>query len=131
MTGDAIIQLLGALGAAGILGSVINAIFGRKKMSADVVKTINEAADSAVKRVEEDNKRLRLENHDLDVKVDGCIERARGAEERANAAERRAERLSDALIAYVSYAGRQTDVIRELGGVIDDPPVVPEELYSH
>lgn len=131
MTGDAIIQLLGALGAAGILGSVINAIFGRKKMSADVVKTINEAADSAVKRVEDDNKRLREENREHDAKIDACIERARAAEERANSAERRADRLSEALIAYVSYAGRQTDVIRELGGVIDDPPAVPEELYSH
>lgn len=131
MTGDAVLQLLGAFGFAGILGTVIQAFLGRKKMSADVVKTINEAADSAVKRVEDDNKRLREENKELDEKVDAFIAKAREAEEKALRAERRADRLADALIAYVSYAGRQTDVIRELGGVIDDPPVVPEELYAH
>lgn len=131
MDGQAIIQLLGAIGAAGVVTAIVNAIFGRKKMSADVVKTINEAADGAVKRVEDDNARLRKENEALDEKVDDCAQKAREAEERAWHAERRADRLADALIAYVSYAGRQTDVIRELGGVIEDPPAVPEELSSH
>lgn len=121
MDGQAIIQLLAAIFSAGAITAVINAVFGRKKMSADVVKTINEAADSAVKRVEEDNKRLRAENEELDAKVDAATERARQA-------ERRVSQLTDALIAYISYAGRQTDVIRALGGVIDDPPAVPAGL---
>lgn len=121
MDGQAIIQLLAAIFSAGAITAVVNAVFGRKKMSADVVKTINEAADSAVKRVEDDNKRLRGENEELDAKVDAATERAR-------LAERRVSQLTDALIAYVSYAGRQTDVIRALGGVIEDPPAVPAEL---
>lgn len=119
--GPAIVQLLGALGLAGVLSAIVAGLFGRRKMSADVVKTINEAADTAVKRVEDDNARLRRENKELDEKVDGAIERARVAEQRV-------ARLTDALVAYVSYAGRQADVIRELGGVIDDPPEVPAEL---
>lgn len=123
MDGQAIIQLLGAIFGAGVLTAIVNAFFQRKKMSADVVKTINEAADSAVKRVEDDNLRLRQENRELK-------ERVEEVEEEARTARRRAERLTDALISYVSYAGRQTDVIRGLGGVIEDPPEVPAELLA-
>lgn len=130
MDGQAIIQLLGAIGAAGAVTAVVNAIFGRRKMSADVVKTINEAAGGIVERVEADNARLRLENNTLDSKVDDVQAQVRAAERKAWEAEQRAHRLAEALIAYVSYAGRQTDVIRELGGVIEDPPEVPAELLT-
>lgn len=123
MDGQAIIQLVGAVFGAGTIAAIVNALFSRRKMSADVVKTINEAADSAVKRVQEDNARLRLENKELKERVDEV-------EEDARTARRRAERLTDALIAYVSYAGRQTDVIRTLGGEIEDPPEVPAELLN-
>lgn len=130
MNGQALIQLLAAVFGAGGFVAIVNALFGRKKMSADVVKTINEAADGAVKRAEDDNARLRAENRELDSRVDECESKAREAKDRAYRAERRADRLADALIAYVSYAGRQTDVIRELGGVIEDPPDVPAELSA-
>lgn len=131
MNGQAIVQLLGALGVAGMATAILNAIFGRKKMSADVVKTINEAADSAVKRTDADNARLRKEREELDVRLEGLEREASEAKAQARAAERRADRLTDALLAYVSYAGRQTDVIRALGGVIDDPPGIPEGLLAH
>lgn len=130
MDGQAVIQLIGAIFGAGALTAIVNALFSRRKMSADVVKTINEAADSAVKRVEDDNVRLRAENRELTQRVDDVVEQARQAESKAYAAEQRAVRLTDALIAYISYAGRQTDVIRGLGGVIDDPPAVPAELLA-
>lgn len=127
---QSLVQLLGALLGAGALSAIVAGLFGRKKMSADVVKTINEAADSAVKRVEDDNTRLRAENTKLDEKVDKATEKARAAEARVYRAEQRANRLTDALLAYISYAGRQTDVIRGLGGVIDDPPAIPEGLLN-
>jgi hypothetical protein len=123
-----VIQLVAAIFGASAVTAVVNALFSRRKMNADVVKTINEAADSAVKRVTEDNIRLRAENHAMTSRVDEVIQKARQAQDRAYQAEQKASRLADALIAYVSYAGRQTEVIRSLGGVIDDPPEVPAEL---
>lgn len=130
MDGQAVIQLLGAVGGAGAVTAIVNAVFNRRKMSADVVKTINEAAGGIVERVEADNTRLRAENQLMDSRFDEIQAKAREAEQRAWRAEQRAHKLAEALIAYVSYAGRQTDVIRSLGGVIDDPPGVPDELLT-
>lgn len=128
MSGAAILQLLGAGGFAAVLVAVINAIFNRKKMSADVVKTINEAAGGVVERVEADNQRLRNENQELEDEVRQATKTARLADDRAYAAERRSARLAEVLREYVDYTRRQSEVIRELGGRIEDPPDVAAEL---
>lgn len=130
MNGQAVIQLLGALGVAGVISAIINAFFGRKKMGADVSAKLNEAAGGIVERVESDNARLREENSKLDAKVDQGIEASRAAEDRAFRAERRGDRLSEVLREYIAYSARQTAVIRSLGGTIEDPPEVPPELLA-
>jgi hypothetical protein len=126
--GEAILQLLGALGIAGAVSAAVNAFFGRKKMSADVVKTINEAAGGIVERVERDNARLRASEAELEKKVDHCETRVQQAESAAWTAERRAGLLADTLLAYVSYVGHQADVIRKLGGQVKDPPEIPDAV---
>lgn len=130
MNGQAVIQLLGALGVAGVISAIINAFFGRKKMGADVSAKLNEAAGGIVERVEADNTRLRDENMKLDDRVEQIILASRAAEDRAYRAERRADRLSEILREYVTYSARQTEVIRSLGGTIEDPPDVPAELIE-
>lgn len=116
MEGAAIIQLIGSILGAGALVAIVNGIFNRKKLSADAVNVINEAATTAVSRVEHDNTRLRRENQETRLEL--------------REYERKVDRLGDALRAYVAYAARQATVIRTLGGVIEDPPSISEELLS-
>jgi hypothetical protein len=123
-----VIQLVAAILGAGAITAVVNGIFGRKKMSADVVKTINDAAGGVVQRVEADNARLRKENHKLEEEVRVATGVARRADDIAYHAELRSRRLAELLRDYIAYSVRQSEVLRELGGVIEDGPVVPADL---
>lgn len=117
MTGAAIIQFIGTLLGAGLLTKVIQAIQDRRKLPTNAVTVLQQAASTAVERTDADNARLRLENDAVRVK-----ERAT---DHLNAI------LLDALQEQVAYSKRQTAVIRELGGVIEDPPPLPPELLNH
>jgi hypothetical protein len=130
MDAQGIVQLIAAILGAGAITAVVNGIFGRKKMSADVVKTINEAAGSVVERIEDDNARLREENGRLHREVEAAVSVARRADDHAYSLDRRAQRLAEFLREYMLYARRQSDVIRSLGGTIEDPPEVPSDLLT-
>lgn len=56
---DLWITALTSAGTVGLLTAVFQAIVGRRKLSADAARVIEESATSAVKRVEDDNARLR------------------------------------------------------------------------
>lgn len=117
MTGSAIIQFIGTLLSAGLLTKVIQAIQARRKLPTNAVTVLQNAASTAVERTDADNTRLRTENEAIRVK-----ERAT---DQLNAI------LLDALQEQVAYSKRQTIVIRQLGGVIEDPPPLPPELVNH
>lgn len=130
MDPQVIIQIVGTILGGSVLAALLNAVFGRKKMSADVAARLNEAAGGLVERVEDDNERLRKENKALEEEVHKATATARTADERAYRAERRSERLAEVLRDYVAYAARQTVALRAVGGVIEDPPDVPVELMA-
>lgn len=117
MTGGQVIQFVGTLVSAGVLTRVIQAIQNRRKLPTNAVTVLQTAASAAVQRTDADNARLRLENDAIRAK-----ERAT---DQLNAI------LLDALQEQVSYSKRQTAVIRELGGVIEDPPPLPPQLLTH
>lgn len=117
VNGSAIIQFVGTLLSAGLLTSVIRAIQNRRKLPTNAVTVLQQAASTAVERTDADNARLRLENESVRVK-----ERAT---DQLNAI------LLDALQEQVAYSKRQTVVIRQLGGVIEDPPPLPPHLLTH
>lgn len=116
MTGSDLIQLLGSLGGAGVVAAVVNAVINRRKMGADVTKVIQEAAGTAVERVEKDNARLRLENERVWTKLREV--------EQENAT------LVDAMRDQLAYTRRQTEEIRRLGGDVGDPPELPAALLG-
>lgn len=116
MDGNQLFQLLGSIGGASIVAAVVNAIINRRKMGADVTKVIQEAAGTAVERVEKDNARLREENEKLWVKLRAC--------EQENAT------LIDAVRDQQAYSRRQSEEIRRLGGTVEDPPDLPAALVG-
>jgi xanthine dehydrogenase molybdopterin-binding subunit B len=117
LTGSAIIQFVGTLLSAGLLTKVIQAVQNRRKMPTTAITVLQQAASTAVERTDADNARLRVENEAIRIK-----ERAT---DQLNAI------LLDALQDQVAYSKRQTVVIRQLGGVIEDPPPLPPELVNH
>lgn len=52
------LQLLGALGFGGILATIINAMFNKRKLSAEATEVITKAASGVVERLEKENQRI-------------------------------------------------------------------------
>lgn len=116
LTARDVFQLVGTLVAGGVVQAIWRAVQKRRQMPTTAVSIIQQAAGTAVQRTEKDNVRLRAENDRLD------------AEKRA--VDHRNDVLLDALREQVAYTKRQTQVIRELGGHIEDPPPLPAELLA-
>ena len=114
MTARDIFQFIGTLLGAGVMQAIYRAVLKRRAMPTTAVSIIQAAAGTAVERTEKDNERLRAENERLDVEN--------------RALDHRNDVLLDALREQVAYTKRQTQVIRELGGEIEDPPPLPPEL---
>lgn len=156
MTGDALIQLLGAIGGASVVTAVVNAIVNRRKMGADVTKVIQEAAGGAVALVQADNTRLREELATLKsehaaeflaLKLETTqearrlktehtveVESLRGANEdlwrKAREQEQENAVLTDVIRDQADYTRRAASEIRRLGGNIEDPPELPMALLG-
>lgn len=116
MNGTAVLQLLGSLGLAGVATAAVNAIFNRRKLSADATKVINEAASTAVERVEGDNTRLRIENTASRLEI--------------RSLERDKDLLIDVVRAQHDFGIRAAQAIRALGGEIEGPPDLPRALLG-
>lgn len=114
MTAHDIFQLIGTLLTLGVVQRIARAIKKRRDMPLTAVSIFQAAADTAVQRTEKDNVRLRTENQRLD--------------DEKRSVDHRNDVLLDALREQVAYTKRQTQVIRELGGHIEDPPPLPPEL---
>lgn len=107
---DELIRLLGAVFGSAVLTTVLQGWFGRKRMSADAVNLIQQAAGGITKVTAEDNVRLRTENSEV-------------------------RHLNDVLVHTVrqqtAYSARQSDEIRRLGGHLEDPPPLPDEVVNY
>ena len=66
MNSAGLLQLLGSVGATTIFVAVINGVINRKKLGAEAVKVVSDAASGLVERVERDNERLRLREANLE-----------------------------------------------------------------
>lgn len=117
MDSDELIRLVGAFFASSVLTTLLTGWQNRRKMSADAVNILQTAAGTAVERSERDNARLREEN------AQAHLEKRQ--------AERHNELLIDAVHALSAYSKRQSEEIRRLGGRLEDPPDLPDELLHH
>lgn len=91
--------LLVAVGGGGLgatIVGVLNALLGRKKISADATRIIEESASSAVQRVEADNARLRKRVE----KIEGLLEEFRSG---LRTRDRRIDELSDEVDDWREY----------------------------
>ena len=112
-----LIRLLGAVLGSALLTQVLQGWFGRKRMSADAVNLIQQAAGGITKVTADDNARLRQENAQL--------ERRNGALERHNGA------MAHGLRDQNSYCWRLAQEVRRLGGEVPDPPELPDEIKHY
>lgn len=106
---DEVIRLLGAIFGSAVVTTIAQGWFGRKRMSADAVNLIQQAAGGITKVTAEDNTRLRAENLKL---------------------EHHNDLFAHALRDQVAYCRRLAEEVRHLGGQVPDPPELPAEL-SH
>jgi hypothetical protein len=75
MDPEFVANMLFSVGGAAIVAAVINAIMGRKKLSAEATQIITEAAGGFVQKVEADNARLRSELSTAKARIDGLERR--------------------------------------------------------
>lgn len=134
-------QVLAAILGTGTVTTVVTWLLNRRKLSADTVKVIDEAAGSAVKRAEEDNARLRAEIRE--VRTESREEILRVQEEydvlreeheilwgKARGLERDNATLTDAVRDQIGYSRRLSAEVRRLGGTVPDPPELPISLVG-
>jgi hypothetical protein len=123
-------QIIAAVLGTSAVTTVVTWLLNRRKLSADTVKVIDEAAGNAVKRTEEDNARLRRdiqevreEHEDLREEHEILWGKARGLE-RDNAS------LTDAIRDQIDYSRKLAAETRRLGGTVPDPPSLPISLVG-
>ena len=117
MDGAEIVRLLGAILGSAVFTQLLQSWFGRKRMSADTVNLIQQAAGGITKVTAEDNARLRTENARLEERNDGL--------------EERNDLLAHALRDQNSYCWRLAEEVRRLGGTVPDPPELPDEIKHY
>lgn len=110
MDGAELIRLLGAIAGSAVLTQLLQSWFGRKRMSADTVNLIQQAAGGITKLTADDNARLRIENAQL---------------------EHHNDLFAHALRDHIAYCRRLAEEVRHLGGSVPDPPPLPTELQHY
>lgn len=110
MDGAELIRLLGAVFGSAVVTQLLQSWSGRKRMSADAVNLIQQAAGGITKVTAEDNVRLRAENR--------VLEHDNGA-------------LVHALRDQIAYSRHLAEGLRSLGGHVEDPPPLPDELQHY
>lgn len=111
-------QILIAVGGGGLGATIVglfNAFFGRKKMSAEATRVIEESASSAVKRVDADNARLRERLEKLEAIVEELRGSVRSRDDRIDkladeirSRDRRIDELSSEVDELTSEIGELT-----------------------
>jgi hypothetical protein len=123
-------QIVAAILGTGTVTTVVTWLLNRRKLSADTVKVIDEAAGNAVKRAGEDNTRLREEVREVREDYDELREEHEILWGKARGLERDNATLTDALRDQIDYGRKLAVELRRLGGVVPDPPDLPISLVG-
>lgn len=111
-----------AAGGATIIGAIVNAVFNRRKLSAEATQIITQAAAGTVENVMKDNQNLRTQVDSLEarmVKMQGIIELSE-QRERINMITE--ERYRWHMQQWHRYCAGLSAEVERLGGVVGDPP---------
>lgn len=123
-------QIVLAVLGTGTVTTVIGWLLNRRKLSAETVKVIDEAAGNAVKRTETDNARLRQEMGEIRDDYDELREEHEILWGKARGLERDNATLTDALRDQIDYSRRLALELRRLGGQVPEPPDLPISLVG-
>lgn len=102
-------------GLSAILLAIVNAIFNRRKTSAEATSVITQAAGGLVANLNADNLSLRGENQLLKTQVQELLDK----DERR---DRREERVRDAMKEHNEYDKKMAEKLREAGIDVPMPP---------
>lgn len=122
MSQELLLAILGSAGFTAIIGAVINAIFNRRKLSAEATQIITQAAAGTVENVMKDNESLRAKVDKLEAamtKMQGVIELSE-QRERINMITE--ERYRWHMQQWHRYAATLAGEVERLGGRVGQPP---------
>lgn len=135
--GQMIITALTSAGFVALITAVIQAVVGRKKMSADAAQIIEQAAGSAVERSQKEIEALteRLEKAEGTIATMGkqmseMKDQMREKDQRVDDLEDQVEDLTDDLDAVVEYAIELRAKLREIDPTLELPPP-PRRVAKH
>jgi uncharacterized protein YlxW (UPF0749 family) len=123
-------QILAAVLGTGTVTTVVNWLLNRRKLSADTVKVIDEAAGNAVKRAEEDNTRLRREVQEVRAEYEELRDEHEILWGKARSLDRDNAMLTDAIRDQIDHSRKLAVETRRLGGKVPDPPELPISLVG-
>ncbi len=122
MSGELVLAILGSAGFTAIIGAIINAVFNRRKLSAEATQIITQAAAGTVENVMKDNATLREKVDRLEAamnKMQGIIELSE-QRERINMITE--ERYRWHMQQWHRYAAVLAGEVERLGGSVGVPP---------
>lgn len=132
-----IIAALTSAGFVALITALIQAVVGRKKMSADAAQIIEQAAGSAVERSQKEIKALteRLEKAEDTITAMGnqmseMKDQMREKDQRVDDLENQVEDLTDDLDAVIKYAIELRTRLREIDPSLGLPPP-PRRVAKH
>jgi hypothetical protein len=110
-----ILRWVTSLGVAGVLVTLLNGLFTKRKMSADTMKVITEAASGTLKDVRDENTRLLARQITTDARLDAL--------ERENRDQAEHQRQTDALVIVHGEWDRQAFYALRIKGIeLPEPP---------
>lgn len=116
---ESILAALTSATSVAIISAIIQAVVGKRKMSADTAKIIEEAAGSAIKRSEDEIKRVYDRLAKAEAKITQMGESMSAMQKQMHEKDRRVfdledqvEELNDDLIAMVEYIEEMHEYLR-------------------
>ena len=134
---EIVLAALTSAASVAAISAIIQAVVGRKKMSADAAQIIEQAAGSAVERSQREIKALteRLEKAEGTIAVMGkqmseMKDQMREKDQRVDDLEDQVEDLTDDLDAVIKYAIELRTRLREIDPSLELPPP-PRRVAKH
>lgn len=121
----------GGLGAT-IVG-VLNALFGRRKLSADATRVIEESASSAVQRGEAEIGRLLTRVEKLEGTVESLLSTTGTLRDELRGRDHRIDELSNELVAFREYSIQLRDALQAQDPTLrlpEPPPRIARHFLS-
>lgn len=115
------LQWLGSAAVAGVLVTVINGLFSKRKLSAEATDIIAKAASGVVERLEEENARVIASNVQLQGKVEaGTVEQQLQREHLRS--------IDQSVAQHVLWDQQIREILRDNGIDVPEPPQLPGPL---